>query len=68
MDNQIYEYNKSHTATSDNNIEESSLSSSSNDSCNNFNIIDEEKEKVTLEDCSVVYFAGYLAYKTTKKI
>uniref|UniRef100_A0A2S2NPA0 Transposable element P transposase n=1 Tax=Schizaphis graminum TaxID=13262 RepID=A0A2S2NPA0_SCHGA len=50
---------------SDNNIDlsdtESLSSSSSNDSHNNLNK-DKENVEVTLEDCTVVYFAGYLAH------
>lgn len=56
---------KSSAICSDHAIElsdtESLLSSSSNDLCDN---LSKEKEKmdVTLEDCTIVYFAGYLAY------
>jgi hypothetical protein len=45
---------------------ESLLSSSSNDSYNNLNK-DTQKVEVTLEDCTVVYFAGYLAHICLKK-
>lgn len=46
--------------------DESSISSSSSD--NKLKRIDEiQTDKITLEDCSVTYFAGYLIYKCYKK-
>lgn len=66
LDDTIHTNNQQSSITcSDNNIDLSdtvSLSSlSSNDSHNNLNK-DNEKVEVTLEECTVVYFAGYLAH------